>query len=64
MCSESGYRGRTAIGEVLLFSKEMRRAVEANAGEAELWEIALRSGMTTLQGSGSEKAYCRETTAD
>lgn len=64
MCSESGYRGRTAIAEVLLFNKEMRRAVEANAAEADLWDIALRSGMTTLQESAVEKLLAGVTTAE
>ncbi len=64
MCSESGYRGRTAIAEVLLFNKEMRRAVEANAAEADLWDIALRAGMTTLQESAVEKLLAGVTTAE
>jgi type IV pilus assembly protein PilB len=64
LCNQSGYKGRSAIGEVLVFNKEMRRAVEANLGEAELLEIALRAGMTTLQEAAIEKLLAGETTSD
>lgn len=63
LCSYTGYRGRTAIAEVLVFNKEMRQAVEADASEAELLEIALRSGMTTLQYDAIGKLIDGVTTA-
>jgi type IV pilus assembly protein PilB len=55
LCGNTGYRGRTAIGEVLVFNKELRQAVERRAGEDELMEIALRSGMNTLQHAAVSK---------
>lgn len=64
ICNNSGYRGRTAISEVLVFNKEMRRAVEANLGEAELLDIALRSEMTTLQEAAIDKLIAGVTTSD
>jgi type IV pilus assembly protein PilB len=64
MCNESGYKGRSAIGEVLVFNKEMRKAVEANLGEAELLDIALRAGMTTLQEAAIEKLIAGVTTSE
>ncbi|HKM43031.1 MAG TPA: ATPase, T2SS/T4P/T4SS family, partial [Limnochordia bacterium] len=64
LCNQSGYRGRSAIGEVLVFNKEMRKAVEANLGEAELLDIALRAGMTTLQEAAIEKLIAGVTTSE
>ena len=64
LCNQSGYRGRSAIGEVLVFNKEMRKAVESNLGEAELLEIALRAGMTTLQEAAIEKLISGVTTSE
>lgn len=64
LCNYTGYRGRTAIGEVLVFNKEMRRAVEADVGEADLLEIALRGGMTTLQHDSISKLTAGVTTPE
>ena len=64
VCRSSGYRGRTAVAEVLVFNKEMRQAVERGALEAELLEIALRSGMTTLQQSAVDKLVQGVTTVE
>jgi type IV pilus assembly protein PilB len=55
ICKNTGYRGRTAVAEVLVFNKEMRDAVERSASEAELWDIALRAGMKTLQRAAIDK---------
>lgn len=55
VCKNTGYRGRTAVAEVLVFNKEMRDAVERSASEAELWDIALRAGMKTLQRAAIDK---------
>lgn len=64
LCNNSGYRGRTAVSEVLVFNKEMRRAVEAGLGEAELMEIALRTGITTLARDAVAKLTEGITTPD
>jgi type IV pilus assembly protein PilB len=64
LCNYTGYRGRTAIAEVLVFNKEMRQAVEAEVSESELLEIALRSGMTTLQHDAVNKLIGGITTAE
>lgn len=64
LCGNTGYRGRTALGEVMVFNKELRQAVERRAGEDELLELALRSGMTTLQQSAIAKLTAGVTTVD
>lgn len=64
ICKNTGYRGRSAIGEVLVFNKEMRKAVEENVGEGELLDIALRTGMTTLQEEAVSKLVAGITTSE
>lgn len=64
LCNNTGYRGRSAIGEVLVFNRDMRRAVERGAGEGELLEIALAGGMTTLQQGAISKLAAGITTAE
>lgn len=64
ICSNSGYRGRSAVAEVLLFNKEMRQAVERGAGDVELLDIALRGGMLTLQQAAIQKLMAGETTSE
>ena len=64
LCSNTGYRGRTIVEEVLLFNREIRSAIEKEVGEAELLEIALRSGMVTLQEAAVRKLAAGVTTTE
>ncbi|HHU62421.1 MAG TPA: Flp pilus assembly complex ATPase component TadA [Natronincola sp.] len=63
-CNNSGYKGRTVVEEVLMFNRKMRQAVEREAGESELWDIALESGMTTLQEAAINKLIAGITTSE
>ena len=51
------------VEEVLLFSKELRQAIDSGAHEGELREIALR-GMQTLQIAAVDKLVRGITTAE
>ncbi len=64
LCSNTGYRGRTVVEEVLLFNKELRSAIENEAGEGELLDIALNSGMVTLQEAAVGKLVAGITTSE
>ncbi|HHT73835.1 MAG TPA: Flp pilus assembly complex ATPase component TadA [Firmicutes bacterium] len=64
LCGDTGYRGRTMVEEVLLFSKELRLAVDRGAHDEELKEIALRGGMQTLQIAAVDKLARGITTSD
>jgi len=54
-CSRTGYRGRTAIGEVLPLSAALRRMVCARAGEEDLESQAVREGLILMKDDGLEK---------
>ena len=51
-CAGTGYRGRTAIAELLTFDETFARLVVARAGAEELREAALAGGMIDLRNDG------------
>lgn len=55
-CGGTGYRGRTAIAELLVFDENFARLVVARAGADELREAALAGGMIDLRSDGIAKA--------
>lgn len=55
-CSGTGYKGRLAVYEVLLIGEQFHDVVLNGGSEAELGEVAVKSGMTTLIEDGIRKA--------
>jgi type IV pilus assembly protein PilB len=55
-CSNTGYRGRIAIHEVMLVSEEIERLAVARASSAEIANVARQQGMLTLREDGWAKA--------
>jgi type IV pilus assembly protein PilB len=49
MCKGTGYKGRTAIHEVMKIGSELRQAIYKGESADTLKEIAVRSGMITLR---------------
>jgi type IV pilus assembly protein PilB len=54
-CSNSGYRGRVGIYEVMLTSPEIRQLTLERRSADELREVAMREGMRRLRDDGLEK---------
>lgn len=52
VCHHTGYRGRTAIFEVMMMTGELRKVVLGDCSTAEIRREAFASGMTTLRESG------------
>ena len=63
-CRGTGYRGRTAIFEIMSMTEEMRRAVMTGATSDDLRAMAIRQGMRTLRVSGAKKVKDGITSAD
>jgi len=61
-CGQSGYRGRTAIHEVLVMDAELRRRVIRSEPASRLKRYALTRGMQTLRLDGWEKVLMGQTT--
>ncbi len=64
MCSQSGYRGRVSINEVLVADEEVLDAILRRASGAEIRKIAIQNGMRTMLEDGEEKAKRGETTTE
>ncbi|PYQ54902.1 MAG: type IV-A pilus assembly ATPase PilB [Acidobacteria bacterium] len=54
-CSNTGYKGRVALYEVLEIEDEMREMILSGASAFELRQKAIQNGMITLRGSGLQK---------
>ena len=60
-CNNTGYRGRTAIVELLNGTDEIRALVQSRAKMEDLREQALKDGMTTLMQDGIRKVFLGQT---
>ena len=63
-CKNTGYRGRTAIFEIVRINDEIRSMIMKNSSSNEIKETAIKNGMRTLLDSGVEKALEGITTID
>jgi general secretion pathway protein E len=63
-CDGTGYRGRTAIAELLVFDEIFSRLVVARAGADELRDAALAGGMVELRSDGLAKVAAGVTSID
>jgi len=55
-CSNTGYRSRIAIQEVMTVTEEIERLAVARASTAEIARTAIEQGMLTLRQDGWAKA--------
>jgi len=54
-CRDSGYSGRIGIYELLIPNDEFRDKMVTNVSVTEMYNLAMKSGMTTLRQDGLEK---------
>ena len=60
-CSNTGYRGRTGIHELLHGTDEMKGLIQGKARMEDLREQAIKDGMTTLMQDGIRKVFLGQT---
>jgi type IV pilus assembly protein PilB len=63
-CFHTGYRGRTAICEIMRIDTPLRRAILERASTAEVRERACQAGMRTLRESGLRAVLAGVTTLE
>jgi type IV pilus assembly protein PilB len=63
-CSNTGYKGRIGLYEVLEINDEMREMILSGGSAFELRQKAVQNGMMTLRGSGLQKIRDGVTTLD
>lgn len=62
-CGNTGYRGRTAIYELITVTEEIRRMIQEGASELEIANEAFKD-FSTLSDNGRELILCGITTAE
>ena len=60
----TGYKGRTAIHEILEVNSNMRQLIYNNSSQLEIKKQALKNGMTSLRDAGIEKIKKGSTTIE
>ncbi len=63
-CNNSGYIGRTAIGEILLVDDAIKRMINSGASVNDLREKAKEHGLKTIRDNGIKKAVAGITTLE
>ena len=64
LCMQTGFRGRTAIFEILIVDEEIKRLVLKTSDANQINELALKRGMITLQKDGIDKVLNGVTTTE
>ncbi|MDA7952168.1 MAG: GspE/PulE family protein, partial [Pirellulaceae bacterium] len=60
-CSQTGYKGRQGVFELMTVSSKIREMIFANQSSTEIRKVAIKEGMSTLYSDGIEK-FCQGTT--
>ena len=63
-CFHTGYRGRTALHEIMRIDSRLREAIAKKAATAELRRLAVSAGMRTLRQAGIQRVLEGRTTVD
>ena len=64
LCMHTGYRGRTAIFEIMIVDDAIKRLVLKTSDANQINELALKQGMITLQKDGIDKVLNGITTTE
>jgi general secretion pathway protein E len=64
LCMQTGFRGRTAIFEIMIVDDEIKRLVLKTSDANQINELALKRGMITLQKDGIDKVLNGITTTE
>lgn len=63
-CADTGYKGRLAILEILVITKEIKKLIAAHAHDIEIEDTAVKNGMRTLRDSCIKHIMEGNTTID
>jgi len=64
LCMQTGYRGRTAIFEIMTVDDEIKRLILKTSDANQINELAIKHGMITLQQDGIQKVMRGITTTE
>lgn len=61
---QTGYKGRTAIHEILKVNNDMRELIFDGSSQNNIKKLAIKNGMTSLRDAGIDKIKAGETTIE
>ena len=61
---QTGYKGRTAIHEILEVNNDMRELIFDGSSQNNIKKLAIKNGMTSLRDAGIDKIKAGETTIE
>jgi len=61
---QAGYKGRTAINEILEVNNDMRQLIYDGSSENKIKDLAIKNGMTSLRNAGVDKIKTGQTTIE
>jgi general secretion pathway protein E len=64
LCMQTGFRGRSAIFEILIVDEEIKRLVLKTSDANQINDLAIKQGMITLQRDGIDKVLSGITTTE
>jgi type IV pilus assembly protein PilB len=57
LCNNSGFKGRTALHELMLMNDRLRELINTGSSTEKIRDAALQTGMRSLRLAGLEKVY-------
>ena len=63
-CSQTGYRGRIGIFELMVLNDDIRRLIGSKADSTAIKQAAITNGMVTLKQEGAERVLQGQTTLE
>ena len=63
-CNNTGYKGRTAVHEMLFMNEKLQQMITAKTSTTELRVAAIESGMSPLRATAIRKAFKGQTSID
>jgi type IV pilus assembly protein PilB len=57
MCNNTGFKGRTALHELMIMNDQLREKINTGGSTEKLRDIALQTGMRSLRLAGLEKVF-------
>ena len=64
MCGNTGYKGRTAIFEIINISRDLQELIIKNPSAKDIWDLAKKQGARSLFDDGLEKVKSGITTLE
>jgi type II secretory ATPase GspE/PulE/Tfp pilus assembly ATPase PilB-like protein len=63
-CSQTGYKGRSGVFEILVIDEEIKEAIINNSTASDIRRLSIKKGMKTMEYRGAEQVISGQTTLE